>query len=109
MVLEEEWEDLFTNSMEIRCFNGLSCQSSNEDDININCIKKERQRWSRSLNAAVIGCYFLSRLVDEESKPVTEYRMYNIWKEQYCTEITEQCFCDQARMIRKMSGQQNWN
>ena len=27
--------------------------------------------------------------------------MHNIWKEQYGTEITEQCLCDQARMIRK--------
>ena len=27
--------------------------------------------------------------------------MHNIWKEQYGTKITEQCLCDQARMIRK--------
>ena len=27
--------------------------------------------------------------------------MHNIWKERYGTEITEQCLCDQARMIRK--------
>ena len=48
-------------------------------------------------------CYFLSRSVDEEVKPVRGYRrrMHNIWREQYGTEITEQRLCDQARMIRK--------
>ena len=44
MVLgEEEWEDLFGNSMEITSFNGLSCKSSNENDIDINYNNKERQ------------------------------------------------------------------
>ena len=33
---EEEWEDLFGYSMEIASFNGFSCESSNEDDIDIN-------------------------------------------------------------------------
>ena len=48
-------------------------------------------------------CYFLSRPLEEKGKPVRGYRrrMHNIWKEHYCTEITEQCLCDQARMIRK--------
>ena len=48
-------------------------------------------------------CYFLSRLVEEEGKPVRGYRrrMHNIWNEQCCTEITEQCLRDHARMIRK--------
>ena len=47
-------------------------------------------------------CYFLSMPVDEEGKPVRGYRrrMHNIWKERYGTEITEQHFCDQARMMR---------
>ena len=37
MVLgEEEWEDLFENSMEITSFNGFSCESSSADDISIN-------------------------------------------------------------------------
>ena len=44
MVLgEEEWEDLFGNSMEITSFNGFSCESSNENDIDINYNNKERQ------------------------------------------------------------------
>ena len=44
MVLgEEEWEDLFGNSMKITSFNGLSCESSNENDIDINYNNKERQ------------------------------------------------------------------
>ena len=42
MVLEEEWEDLFGNSMEITSFNGFSCESSNEDDTGINYNSKER-------------------------------------------------------------------
>ena len=48
MVLgEEEWEDLFQNSMEITNFNGFSCESSNEDDIDINYNNKERQTRQR--------------------------------------------------------------
>ena len=46
MVLgEEEWEDLFGDSMEITCFNEFSCESSNEDkdDIDFNYNNKERQ------------------------------------------------------------------
>ena len=57
MVLEE-WEDLFGNSMEITNFNGFSCESSNEDDININFNNKERQTWTKTLNTAVMECYF---------------------------------------------------
>ena len=55
------------------------------------------------INAAVMECYFLSRPLEEESKPVRGYRrrIHNIWKEQYRTEITEQHLCDQGRMIRK--------
>ena len=42
MVLgEEEWEDLFGNSMEVTSFNGFSCESSNEDDIDIGCNNNE--------------------------------------------------------------------
>ena len=37
-----KWEDLFGISMEITSFNGLSCQSSNEDDSDISCNNKER-------------------------------------------------------------------
>ena len=44
MVLgEEEWENLFGNSVEIASFNGFSCVSSNEDDIDINYNNEERQ------------------------------------------------------------------
>ena len=88
--------------MGITCFNGFSCESSNEHDISINYNNKERQTWTKTLNTAVTECYFLSRPVDEEGKPVRGYRrMHNIWKERYGTEITEQRLCDQARMIRK--------
>ena len=94
MVLgEEEWKDLFENSMEITRFNGFSSESSSEDDIDINNNNKERQTWPKTMNTAVMECYFLSRPVDEEGKPVTGYRrrMHNIWKERYGTKITEQC------------------
>ena len=64
---EKEWEDLFGNSMEITSFNGFSCESSNEDD-------KERQTWTKTLNTTVMECYFLSRPVDEEGKPVRGYK-----------------------------------
>ena len=104
MVLgEKEWEDLFGNSMKITSFNGFSCESSNEDDIAINYNNKERQTWTKTLNTAVMERYFLSRTVDEEGKQIGRYRrrLYNIWKERYDTEITEQRLSDQARMIRK--------
>ena len=89
--------------MEITSFNGFSCESSNEDDIDINYNNKERQTWTKTLNTAVMECYFLSRPVNEEGKPVRGYRrrMHNNWKKQYGREITEQCLCDQAKMIRK--------
>ena len=104
MVLgEEEWEDLFGNSMEITSFNGFSCESSNENDIGINYSNKKRQTWTKTLNTALMECYFLSRPVDEEGKPVRGYRrrIRNIWKERYGTEITEQRLCDQARMNKE--------
>ena len=104
MVLgEEEWEDLFGKSMEITNFSGFSCESSSEDDIGIDYNNKERQTWTKTLNAAVMECYFLGRPVNEEGKPIRGYRrrMQNIWKERYDTEITEQQLCDQARIIRK--------
>ena len=91
MVLgEEEWEGLFANSMEVTSFNGFSCEPLNEDDIDNGCNNKERKTWSKTLNTAAMECYFLSRPVDEEGKPVRVYRrrMHNIWKEQYHTEIT---------------------
>ena len=47
-------------------------------------------------------CYFLSRLANEEGRPVRgqSKRMHSIWKERYATEITEQHLCDQASVIR---------
>ena len=103
IVLGEEWENYFGNSMEITGFNGFSCESPNEDDIGINFNNNERQTWKKTLNTAVMECNFLSRPVDEEGKPIRGYRrrMHNVWKERYGTKITEQCLCDQARMIRK--------
>ena len=81
MVLgEEEWEDFFGNSMEITSFNGFSCESSNEDDIDINYNNKERQTWTKTLNTAVMEYYFLCRPVDKEGKSIRGYkrRMHNI-------------------------------
>ena len=97
--------------METTSFHGFLCESANEDDIDIYLNNKEKQTWTKTLNTAVMECYCLSRPVDEEGKPVRGYRrrMHNIWKERYDTEITEQRLCDQVRMIRKMSGSQNWN
>ena len=80
---EKEWEDLFGNSMDITSFNGFSCESTNEDYTDINYNNKERQTWTKILNTAVMECYFLSSLVDEEGKPVRRYRrrMHNSWKD----------------------------
>ena len=80
--------------MEVTSFNGFSCESSNYDDIDINYNNKERQTWN--LNTVVMECYFLSRPVDKEGKPVggDRRRMHNIWKEPYDTEITEKRLCD---------------
>ena len=42
----EEWEEyvrvVFGNSMEIKCINGFSCESSYEDDIGISYNNKEK-------------------------------------------------------------------
>ena len=70
IVLAQEWEDFFGNNIEILSFNGFSCESSNEDDIDINYNNKEKQTWTKILNTAVMECYFLSRPVDEEGTPV---------------------------------------
>ena len=104
MVLgEKEWEDLFGNRMEITSLNGFLCESSNVDDIDINYNNKERRTWTKTLNTAVMKCYFFSRLLDEKGRPVTanRRRIHNIWMERYGTEITEQRLCDQARMIKE--------
>ena len=87
--------------MKITSFNGFSCESSNEDDIGNNYNNKERQTWTKTLNTAAMECCFQSRSVEEEGKRIRGYRrMHNIWKERYGTEIIEQRFCDEARMIR---------
>ena len=66
MVLgEEELQDLFGNIMEITRFNGFSCESSSKDDIDINYNNMERQTWTKTLNTAIMECYFLSRPVDK--------------------------------------------
>ena len=100
---EKEWEDLFGNRMEITSLNGFSCESSNEDDIDINYNNKERRTLTKTLNTAGMKCYFLSRLLDKEGRPVRGYRrrVHNIWMERYGTEITEQRLCDQAKMIKE--------
>ena len=53
---EEEWENLFGNSMEITSFNGFSYGSSNKDNIDINYNNK-RQTWTKTLNTAVMEFY----------------------------------------------------
>ena len=62
---EEEWENLFGDSMQITRFNEFSCESSNEDGISISNTN-ERQTWAKALNATVIviECYFLSKPVN---------------------------------------------
>ena len=88
--------------MEITRFNDFSCESLNENNIGINYNNMERQTWTKTLNTAGIECYFLSRPVDEEGKPIKyRRRLHKIWKERYGTEITEQHLCDQARKIRR--------
>ncbi|XP_065051764.1 uncharacterized protein LOC135681303 [Rhopilema esculentum] len=62
-----------------------------------------RTGWSKSMNVAVMECYFLSKPVNDDGKPVRGYRrrMHNIWRERHSFNLTEQRLCDQARMIRK--------
>ena len=87
-----EWEDLFGNTMEIASFKEFSCESSNEDDIDIYYNNKERRTRTKTLNTAIMEFYFLGRPKQEEGKPVRRYRgrMCNICKNQYGKEITEQ-------------------
>ena len=67
--------------------------------------KTARTGWSKEMNIAIMECYFLSRLFDEEGKPIRGFkkRMHNIWKERQGLKVTEQRLCNQARMIR-MNG-----
>ena len=62
-----------------------------------------RLSWNREVNIAVMECYFLSKQMDEEGKPIRGYRkrMHAIWKERHRMVVTEQRLCDQARMIKK--------
>ena len=46
----------FGNSTEITSFNRFSCESSNEDDIDMNYNNKERHTWTKILNTAVMEC-----------------------------------------------------
>ena len=61
--------------------------------------------WSREMNVAVMECYVLSRLFDEEGKPIRRYRKRSITsgRKDRVLKVTEQRLCDQARMI-KMNG-----
>ena len=62
-----------------------------------------RMKWSRNMNIAVMGCYYLSKPVDESGRPVRGYRqrMHAVRKERVLPKITEQRLCDQARVIWK--------
>ena len=57
------------------------------------------------MNVTVIEYYFFSRKFEEEGKPIRGYRkpIRHIWKETQYLKVTEQRFCDQARIIR-MNG-----
>ena len=57
------------------------------------------------MNVTGIEYYFSSRKFEEEGKPIRGYRkpIRNIWKETQHLKVTEQRFCDQARIIR-MNG-----
>ena len=67
--------------------------------------KTARKGWSNEINVAVMKCYFLSKLFDEEGKPIRGFRkrIHNIWNERQGLKVTEQRLCDQARMIRMIS------
>ena len=62
-----------------------------------------RRGWSKDLNVAIMECYYLSKPIDEDGKPIRGYRkrMHAIWKERQELDVTEQRICDQARMILK--------
>ena len=57
----------------------------------------------KSMNIAVMECYFLSKPVDDVGKPIRGYRrrMHKVWNERQTFKVTEQRLCDQARMSRK--------
>ena len=66
-----------------------------------------RESWNREVNVAVMECYFLSKPMDEDGKPLRGYgrRMHAIWKEGcQMVLLTEKYLCDKARMITRMDG-----
>ena len=68
-----------------------------------NLSTNSKHKWLKTTNVIVMECYYLSKPVNEEGKPVRGYRrrMHGIWKERGLFNVTEQRLCDQARMIRK--------
>lgn len=76
---------------------GLAERQQSGSCRNINAAGDRRSSklvWSREKNIVAMECYYLSRPVDEEGKPVRGYRrMFSMWKEQ-------QQLCDQVRLIK---------
>ena len=62
---------------------------------------RSRIRWSKEINKVVMECYYLSKPVDENGRPVRGYRrrFYNFWRERDIFPVSEQRLCDQQRAI----------
>ena len=69
-----------------------------------NCNQKTaRIKWRKEVNVVIIECYYLSKPVDENDRPIRGYRqrMFKKWQERAMFDPTEQRICDQARAMRK--------
>ena len=62
-----------------------------------------KMKWNKGLNVTVMECYFLSKPIDENGRPVRGYRgrIHKILKERELPTVTEQRLCDRARALRK--------
>ena len=61
-----------------------------------------RAKWSREMNVAAMECYFQSRRMGDDGKPIRGYRkrMLELWKERGYV-ASEQRLSDQVRAIEK--------
>ena len=62
-----------------------------------------RLKWNKEVNKVVMECFYTSKPLDEEGRPIRGYRkrMFREWREKGMFESIEQRVCDQARAIKK--------
>ena len=69
-----------------------------------NCNQRTaRIKWRKEVNVVIMECYYLSKPVEENDRPIRGYRqrMFKKWQDRGMFDSTKQSICKQARAIRK--------